>query len=157
MSMGRTYKFFGFSISYTVITSPSLFCTYYLCFLFPVPFLPFCPLPLPTNNPPCDLHFSDSVPVLVVPLVFVLFCFVFRFYLFIFRQRGREGETERNNSVWLLPMHPLLGTWPATQACALTGNPTGDPLARSLGSVSYTHLTLPTIHVLCRSRWSPYH
>ena len=24
-------------------------------------------------------------------------------------------------------------------------------------SVSYTHLTLPTIHVLCRSRWSPYH
>ena len=25
------------------------------------------------------------------------------------------------------------------------------------GSVSYTHLTLPTIHVECRSRWSPYH
>ena len=24
-------------------------------------------------------------------------------------------------------------------------------------TVSYTHLTLPTIHVLCRSRWSPYH
>ena len=23
--------------------------------------------------------------------------------------------------------------------------------------VSYTHLTLPTIHVECRSRWSPYH
>ena len=27
----------------------------------------------------------------------------------------------------------------------------------SLAPVSYTHLTLPTIHVLCRSRWSPYH
>ena len=26
-----------------------------------------------------------------------------------------------------------------------------------VGAVSYTHLTLPTIHVLCRSRWSPYH
>ena len=25
------------------------------------------------------------------------------------------------------------------------------------GPVSYTHLTLPTIHVECRSRWSPYH
>ena len=25
------------------------------------------------------------------------------------------------------------------------------------GAVSYTHLTLPTIHVECRSRWSPYH
>ena len=23
--------------------------------------------------------------------------------------------------------------------------------------VSYTHLTLPTIHPSCRSRWSPYH
>ena len=26
-----------------------------------------------------------------------------------------------------------------------------------LDAVSYTHLTLPTIHVECRSRWSPYH
>ena len=26
-----------------------------------------------------------------------------------------------------------------------------------LGSVSYTHLTLPTICFKCRSRWSPYH
>ena len=25
-------------------------------------------------------------------------------------------------------MRPLLGTWPATQACALTGNRTGDTL-----------------------------
>ena len=25
------------------------------------------------------------------------------------------------------------------------------------GSVSYTHLTLPTNRVVCRSRWSPYH
>ena len=24
-------------------------------------------------------------------------------------------------------------------------------------AVSYTHLTLPTIHTECRSRWSPYH
>ena len=28
---------------------------------------------------------------------------------------------------------------------------------RILLPVSYTHLTLPTIHVECRSRWSPYH
>ena len=27
----------------------------------------------------------------------------------------------------------------------------------TLASVSYTHLTLPTIALLCRSRWSPYH
>ena len=58
------------------LTSPCLFCTYHLCFLFPVSFPPFSPLPLPTDNPPCDLHFCDSVPVLVVCLV--CFCF-FRF------------------------------------------------------------------------------
>ena len=27
----------------------------------------------------------------------------------------------------------------------------------SAQAVSYTHLTLPTIRQLCRSRWSPYH
>ena len=29
-------------------------------------------------------------------------------------------------------MRPLLGTWPATQACALTGNQSGNPLVRRL-------------------------
>ena len=29
---------------------------------------------------------------------------------------------------WLPLTHPQLGTWPTTQACALTGNPTGDLL-----------------------------
>ena len=28
---------------------------------------------------------------------------------------------------------------------------------RQIASVSYTHLTLPTIYPKCRSRWSPYH
>ena len=45
-----------------------------------------------------------------------------RFYLFIFRERGREGERERNINVWLPLAWPLLGIWPATQAWALTGN-----------------------------------
>ena len=74
MSMGRTYKFFGFSTSYSILNLPlsCLFYTYRLCFLLPVPFPPFYPLPYPTDNPPCDLHFYDSVPVLVV-----CFCFWF--------------------------------------------------------------------------------
>ena len=38
-----------------------------------------------------------------------------RFYLFL---RGRERERERNISVWFPLVHPLLGTWPATQAWA---------------------------------------
>ena len=51
------------------LTYPCLFCTYNLCFLFPVPFPPFTPLPNPTDNPPCDLYFCESIPVLVVCLV----------------------------------------------------------------------------------------
>ena len=50
-----------------------------------------------------------------------------RFYLFIFRQREREEE-RGNINVWLPLMQPLLGTWSTTQACALTGNQTDDPL-----------------------------
>ena len=53
------------TFSILFLTSPCLLCTHNLCFLFPVPFPP-SPLPLPADNPPCDLHFWDSVPVLVV-------------------------------------------------------------------------------------------
>ena len=35
---------------------------------------------------------------------------------------------ERNINVWLPLTYPLLGTWLATQACALTGNRTDGPL-----------------------------
>ena len=38
-------------------------------------------------------------------------------YLFIFRE-GKGGRREGNINVWLLLTYPLLGTWPATQACA---------------------------------------
>ena len=37
------------------LASPSLFSTYYLCFLFPVTSPPFSSFPLPADNPPCDL------------------------------------------------------------------------------------------------------
>ena len=62
-----------------LLLSPCLFCTYHICFVFPVPFLPFSTLNLPADNPPCDLHFCDSVPVLVV----CLGCFSFYVQLFI--------------------------------------------------------------------------
>ena len=47
---------------------------------------------------------------------------------FLERGEGREKERKRNINVWLPLMRPLLGTWPITQACALTGNRTGEPL-----------------------------
>ena len=55
---------------------PLSFCTYQLCFLFPVPFPPFFPFPLLTVNPPCNLHFCDSVPVLGVCSGVCLFFFL---------------------------------------------------------------------------------
>ena len=59
------------------------------------------------------------------------FPFFFLFYfilLFLDRGEGREKERERNIKVRLPLARPLLGTWPATQACAPTGNRTGSPL-----------------------------
>ena len=46
----------------------------------------------------------------------------FYFFLFIYfleREEGREKERERNINVWSPLIHPLLETWPATQARAL--------------------------------------
>ena len=64
----------------------------------------------------------------------------FKKKLFIFRERVREGETEGENiNVWVPLMCPLLGTWPETQACALTGNQTGDPLVRRLALNALSH------------------
>ena len=62
--------------------------------------------------------------------------FLKRFYLFIyFQTEGKEGrKVRRETSIceryidWLPLSHSQLLTWPATQACALTGNGTGDPL-----------------------------
>ena len=46
ISMGHAYKFFGYSISYTVLTSPCLYCTYQFV-LNPCIFLPILLLPPP--------------------------------------------------------------------------------------------------------------
>ena len=56
----------------------------------------------------------------------------FIYYLFLERGEGREKERERNINVWLPLACPLLGTWPTTQAYALTGNQTVDPLIHKL-------------------------
>ena len=52
------------------LPSPYLFSTYHLCYLFSEPTYslnpPLSPSHSPVDNPPCDLHFCDSVPVLVV-------------------------------------------------------------------------------------------
>ena len=72
--------------------------------------------------------------------------------------------------MWLPLMHPLLGTWPRTQACALTGNRTGNPLVPrpALNPLSHTsqgninslpslcdHPPEATKAITTRSTWDP--
>ena len=82
----------------------------------------------------CKSHFKSepwSISNLIFGFLayyFILFFKRLMYYLFWERGEGREKERERNINVWLPLVHPLLGTWPATQACALTGNQTSDSL-----------------------------
>ena len=56
MSMGHTYKFFDFYISYTILTLP--LSIFYLPFMLLIlcTFPPLSPSHSPTDNPPCDLQ-----------------------------------------------------------------------------------------------------
>ena len=66
----------------------------------------------------------------------------FKKYLFIyllFGVEGREKEKARNITVWLPLTHTQLRTWPTTQACALTGNQTGDPLVHRPALIPLNH------------------
>ena len=83
-SMGCTCKSFGFSISYTILNLP--LSIFYLPFYAFSSLCPFPILPLPADNLPCDLHFCDSVLVLVVCLVF--------FFLFLFSLRSVVASCE---------------------------------------------------------------
>ena len=69
------------------LTYPCLFSTYhyatYFLYLSPLS-LPFTPSHSPTFNPPCDLHFCGSVPVLVICLVCFCFCFWFDMLIVVF-------------------------------------------------------------------------
>ena len=65
--------------------------------------------------------------------------FVF-FFLILFTERGREGEKEgEKHECVVASCTPLLGTWPATQVCALTGNRTGDPLVHRPVLIPLSH------------------
>ena len=80
----------------------------------------------------CNIYWKDFQQKL---FVCVLKYFV---YLFLERREGKEKERERNINVWLPLMGTRLGTWPATQSCALTSNRTCDPLIHSQASTQST-------------------
>ena len=73
------------------------------------------------------LSLCMSLEVRRVSWPFFLICVVILYFFKkdffnLFLKRGK-----RNVNVWLPLIHPLLGTWPATQACALIGNWTSNP------------------------------
>ena len=67
--------------------------------------------------------------------------FILRLFIYLFLEtgEGREKERERSINVWFPLTWSPLRTWPATQACALTGNRTGDPLVRAHAQPTELH------------------
>ena len=61
-------------------------------------------------------------------------------FIYFWREGIRGRKRERNINVWLPLTCPSLGTWPATQACAPTGNRTSNPLVcrPALNPLSHT-------------------
>ena len=86
----------------------------------------------------------------VCPLGFILFYFL-KIYLFIYdRHREREAQRHRRREKQTRCREPDVGMDPGTPGSRPGPKAGAKP-------VSYTHLTLPTTRLRCRSRWSPYH
>ena len=74
---------------------------------------------------PCKLFFISVSDSLVSK---EFFFFLKILFIYFTEQGGRKRERETSMCGYLL--RPSLGTQPATQACVLTGNRTGDPLVQ---------------------------
>ena len=69
MSMGHACKFFGFSISYSILNILLSILYLPIMLLNPCTFSPLYPFSHTADNPPNGIHIYDSVPVLLVCLV----------------------------------------------------------------------------------------
>ena len=69
-----------------------------------------------------------------------LFFFFFKILFIYFQTEGKGGREGEKHQCVVASHVPPLGIWPTTQGCALTGNPTGDPLVciPALNPVSHT-------------------
>ena len=100
-----------------------------------------CLMPSSFLSSQLDSNYTYIRPFNHVPyLPHALFFLKDFIYLFLEREDGKEKERERNINVWLPLTCPRLGTWPAIQACALTGNQTDDTFVRrpALNPLSHT-------------------
>ena len=85
---------------------------------------------------------GSSLPVGNLSLIQLLICkigvimyilHVWRYCIYLFLERGEGKGKKRERNINQLPFTcPQPGTWPTTQACAPTGNRTGNLLVRRL-------------------------
>ena len=94
---------------------------------------------------------NDLFPIAVSHLFFLFFLKIL--FIYLERREGKEKERERNINVWLPLMRPQLGTWPTTQACALTGNRTSNPSVHrpTLNPLSYTSQDIILFFLISKS------
>ncbi|KAF6119697.1 hypothetical protein HJG60_010145 [Phyllostomus discolor] len=101
------------------------------------------------NQTLTSVKFKENLNQFISPVFFFLF---FKHFTYLFLEGGeaREEERERSTSVWLPLLCSQQGTWPATQACALTGNRTGDPSVHrpTLSPLSHTSQGSPVFFLL---------
>ena len=88
-----------------------------------------------------SFHFVRLTLITILHSQSLFFFFKDFIYLFVERGEGRKKERERNINVWLPLTHHLLGTWPATQACAVTGYWTSNPLVHRLALNPLSHIS----------------
>ena len=83
---------------------------------------------------------SLELSLIVIPLLklkkIYYFIYFLKDFIYLLLERGRE-----TSMCGLLLVHPLLGTWPATQARALSGNRTSDLSVSRLALNSLSHTT----------------
>ena len=97
----------------------------------------------------CISLIASEVEHLFIYLLAICMSFCLRFYFITFKETGREGEREgeRHINVWLPLACPPLGIWPATEACALTGNRTSSPLVLRLALNPLSHSSQRQLYV----------
>ena len=111
------------------------------------------------HTPAASTTRVTNPPGLLSQGVFV--CLIFKDFIYLFSERregGRETSVCERNINRLPLAHPQLGTWPTTQACALTGNRTGELLVRRPAPNLLSHTSQGTVLILAPpspASWEP--
>ena len=96
----------------------------------------------------CNTRIFSPLPPIFLFIFFIFYKFL-KDFIYLFLKRGREGKREGEKHQCMVASHTSpLGTWSATQACALTGNWTGDPLVCRPGLNTLNDTSLGSFFIL---------